>query len=775
MSFFSVKESIANQPGVHGEEQRELLTQSLDTWLGQLLAASIAQTTADASDFALIAVGSLGRGEPTLRSDLDLVLLHQPRARHAEKVAAGIWYPIWDSGMSLDHSVRTIAEARAMAMRDPKVVTGLLDARLVAGDSELGSRLHQDIHADWRKSSAKMLPQLRDLVAERRSRSGDLFQLLEPDLKESYGGLRDVGILRALGATWRVETGQADWLDSAKFLLDVRSRMHLKSRSDRLRLQDQPEIAQDLGFRNAAELLRSIYLAGRKIAYASDRAWGQLERTKGKRDVRRPIADGVVIHGGEVVLAKTVMPDLESGHNIVEMTLSVAAAASIAELPISPFLLGWLSKSGLEIAPVWNSAMRNSLLQLLGSRFGMLSTWESLDQFDLISRWLPEWEHVRSLPQFNSLHEFTVDRHLVECVVQGQELTRTVKRPDLLLMACLLHDIGKGLAGDHSVVGAQMTREIMSRMGFKDQEVHSVELLVLHHLLLADTATRRDIEDPAVIDSLCAHLESPDNIELLLALTLADSRATGPSLRSQWRENLIIDAAQRAIQKLSGKIPAKSEPVFDGSMYSPDSDGVIFHSESESDGYRVVIGLPDQIGLLTAVAGVFAMHRVHVRAADLYESPLRAIQVWSVKPLFGDLPDVDFLLRDIKRVLSGELDLESKLEGIHSPDSSVMVNISRVSDQQTVVEVRARDRKALLYDISRAISACALTITGARISTLGLDAVDVFFIRNSLGQPPTEFEGQQVISAIRRHLAPEFDSTLQSQSDRMALETNLGG
>lgn len=757
MSFYSVRESLANQPGVHGEEQRKVLTQSLDTWLGQLLAASVAETTANPTDFALVAVGSLGRGEPTLHSDLDLVLLHQPRARHAEKVAAGIWYPIWDSGMPLDHSVRTIAEARAMASRDPKVVTGLLDARLIAGETELGSRLHQDIHADWRKSSAKMLPQLRELVDERRLRSGDIFQLLEPDLKESYGGLRDVGILRALGATWRVEIGQADWLDSARFLLDVRSRMHLQSRSDRLRLQDQPEIALDLGFRSAAELLRSIYLAGRQIAYASDRAWSQLERTKGKKDIRRPIADGVVIHGGEVVLAKTSMPHLESGDGVVDLTLSVAAASAIAELPISPSLLGRLGRSDPMVAQDWNFAMRNSLLQILGSRFGMRSTWESLDQFHLISRWLPEWEHVRSLPQFNSLHEFTVDRHLVECVVQGQELTRTVNRPDLLLMACLLHDIGKGLEGDHSVVGAQMARDIMNRMGFNDHDVRSVELLVLHHLLLADTATRRDIEDPAVVDSLCGQLESAENIELLLALTLADSRATGPSLRSQWRENLIAEAAQRAIQNLSGEMPPKTEPVFDDSMYSADSDGLVFHSESESDGYRVVIGLPDQIGLLAAVAGVFAMHRLHVRAADLYEDHLRAIQVWNIKPLFGDLPDVDLLRRDIKRVLSGELDLEGKFEGTQTRDSTVVVNLSRVSEQQTVVEVRARDRKALLYDISRAISSCALTITGARISTLGLDAVDVFFIRNSQGNPPTEIEGQRVISAIRRRLAPEID------------------
>jgi len=756
MSFFSVRESLVNQPGVHGEEQRKLLTQSLDTWLGQLLDVSIEKFSAKPSDFALVAVGSYGRGEPTLHSDLDLVLIHQPKARYAENVATEVWYPIWDSGMSLDHSVRTIAQARHMASQDLKVVTGLLDARLVAGNPELSAQLRQDIHDDWRKSSIKMIPELRELVELRRSRSGDIFQLLEPDLKDSYGGLRDVGILRALGATWRVEIGQADWIDSAQFRLNVRSRMHMYSRSDRLRLQDQPEIAQVLGFRNAEILLRSVYLAGRRIAYASDRVWNQLERSTSKKSVRRPVADGVVEQGGEVVLAKTSMPLLDSGRDVIDLTLSLGAAASIAELPISPSLLSRLSNSKSEDQEAWTPGMRNSLLQILGSRFGMLTVWESLDQFDLISRWLPEWEHVRSLPQFNSLHEFTVDRHLVECVIQGQEFTRTVQRPDLLLMACLLHDIGKGLDGDHSVIGAQMAREIMNRMGFVEQDTHSVELLVLHHLLLADTATRRDIEDPTVIDALCMQLESQANIELLLALTLSDSRATGPSLRSQWRENLISEAAQRAIARLSGDVSSVSETKFDGSIYSPDSDGLIFHSESEWDGFKVVIGFPDRIGLLAAVAGVFAMHKLHVRAADLYEDHEQAIQVWSIKPLFGDLPNVDLLRRDIKRALSGELDLESRLEGAHFSDPTVIINISRISSQQTVVEVRARDRKALLFDIARAISSCSLTITGARISTLGLDAVDAFFIRSASGHSPTEAEGQQVAVAIHERLAPEI-------------------
>lgn len=757
MSFLSVKESLARQPGVPGEEQRMALTRSLDTWLSQLLDEAVHKHDADSAHFALIAVGSYGRSEPTLHSDLDLVLLHHPKARCTALVAEELWYPIWDSGTSLDHSVRTIAQARKIASQDLKALTGLLDTRHIAGNAEISSNLREEIHKDWRKSSSQMIPELRELVESRRSMSGDLFQLLEPDLKESYGGLRDVGILRALAATWKVEVAFADWLESAQFLLNVRSRMHVISRSDRIRLQDQPEIARDLGFSNPEELLRAIYLAGRKIAYASDRSWNQIASTSTKRDPRRPIADGVVVHGGEVVLAKTAASQLEDTEGIVDLILNVAGAASVAELPVSPSLLRRIGDTTNYHSKSWTPGMRNALLQILGSRFGMMSTWESLDQFHLISRWLPEWEHVRSLPQFNSLHEFTVDRHLVECVVQGQDLTRSVERPDLLLLACLLHDIGKGIDGDHSIVGAKMAREILERMGFGESDISSVELLVLHHLLLADTATRRDLEDPAVLSNICEKLQTRQNIELLLALTLADSRATGPSLRSQWRENLISEAANKAIASLSGESSPYIGVEFDSSHYLADSDGLIFHSESDADGYRLVIGFPDRIGMLAAVAGVLAIHKLHVRAADLYDDQERAIQVWSVKPLFGDLPNEDVLRRDIKRALSGELDIDSKLSGMHSLDSSALVSISKVSDMQTVVEVRARDRKALLFDIARAISSCDIAITGARISTLGLDAVDAFFIRSPSGELPSEEQCNLVVAAITKRLSTSIE------------------
>lgn len=721
----AVRDSLIHQPSIQGRERRKLLTEALDTWLCQLFMDAIGTSQAIPTDFALAAVGSYGRAEVTLNSDLDLVLLYRPKAAFRDQVASEIWYPIWDAGISLDHSVRTIDHARKMAIADLKVMTGLLDIRHISGNEAMTMELKNIVHSDWRKSSKKMLPRLHEIVADRRAKSGDLFQLLEPDIKESYGGLRDVGVLRAMAATWQFEVMQPRWRESSEFLLDIQDRLHMQSRSNRLRLQDQIDIASDFHFESPSALLRAVYLAGRSIAHASDHAWYQVENPTRKRDIRRPLAEGVVSFNGEVVLARST-----SNAYPASIGLSVASAAASHEMPISQSLLDRYSEIFGSIQKPWTESMRESFVSVLGSKYAMQNLWESLDQAGVVSLWIPEWESVRSLPQFNPLHEFSVDRHLVECVQHAHEFVRAVSRPDLLLLACLFHDIGKGSSGDHSEVGAKIVVDVMHRMGYDNDETRVVELLVLHHLLLAETATRRDIEDPAVIADLCLKLERMEVVELLRALTIADSRATGPSLRSQWRENLINQTAFKALSNFSGHTVPAVSPAFDLSHVNSDHDELLFKSTKKDDGYEIVVGFADASGLLAHVAGILAMHRLDVRSADVYGKDDQAFQMWNVRPLFGDLPNEAILRGDLKRALSGEIDLERRLAGNRIPDATAVVTWECVSGAQTVIEVRARDRKGLLFDIAQVISDSGLSIVGARISTLGRDVVDVFFVRN---------------------------------------------
>ncbi|TDB83968.1 [protein-PII] uridylyltransferase, partial [Actinomadura sp. KC216] len=462
----------------------------LDRWLGSLLPVL--------EDVALVAVGSHARRELTPGGDLDLVLLHRGRSGIAE-IAGRVWYPVWDSGLRLDHSVRTVHEARTVARGDLKAALGLLSARWIAGDRSLADELRTGVLTDWRADATARLAELSQLCRERWEAQGELAFLLEPDLKEARGGLRDVHILHAVAASW-VASGPDGRVRAAHdLLLDVRHALHdvTGRSSDRLVLQEQDAVAHALGLADANALLRSLSAAARTITYATSHA---LRRAKPRRGAieRRPVGDGAVEHDGEVVLARNA--DL----NDPALILRVAAAAAHAGLPLAPATVDRLADRAAVPAPPWPAAARDALVSLLGAGPAAIGVWEALDQADLIVRLLPEWERVRNRPQRNPVHRFTVDRHLVETAAGAAALTREVARPDLLLLSALLHDIGKGSPGDHSTTGAVIAHDIGTRLGLPEDDVRVLETLVRHHLLLPETATRRDIDDPMTVQTVTA-------------------------------------------------------------------------------------------------------------------------------------------------------------------------------------------------------------------------------------------------------------------------------
>ncbi len=238
---------------------------------------------------SLVAVGGYGRGELSPRSDLDLLLLHDGSdAKAVAALADRIWYPVWDLGLALDHSVRTPAEARKTAGEDLKVQLGLLDARHIAGDLGLTAGLRTAVLADWRNQAPKRLPELQELCAERAERQGELQYLLEPDLKEARGGLRDATALRAVAASWLADAPREGLADARRRLLDVRDALHLTTgrATDRLALQEQDQVAAELGLLDADTLLRQVYEAARVISYASDVTWREVGRVLRSRAVR---------------------------------------------------------------------------------------------------------------------------------------------------------------------------------------------------------------------------------------------------------------------------------------------------------------------------------------------------------------------------------------------------------------------------------------------------------------------------------------------------------
>ncbi|PRY45673.1 UTP--GlnB (protein PII) uridylyltransferase GlnD [Geodermatophilus tzadiensis] len=738
----------------------------LDDWLGGLLADAVAGTPpprqrrggppprSGADGVALVAVGSLGRREPPPHGDLDLVLVHDGRPEVAA-LADAVWYPIWDAGVRLDHSVRSVAEAVAVASTDVKAGLGLLDARLVAGDAGLAAALRAATLASWRQSAGRLLPQLRDLRRTRARQVGELAFLLEPDLKEAYGGLREGQVLRAVAAAQLVDEPSAEVEAVYAFLLDVRDELRRRTGrpGDVLVRQEQRPVAAALGLADEDRLLREVSLAGRRLAFVADDTWRRVEaalvrrpRARYRRVRREPLAEGVVRQGDEVVLARDARPAADPG-----LLLRGAAAAAREDLLLSPYTLKVLAVHSPPVPEPWPAEVRWSFLRLLASGRPAVPVIEQLDQEGLLARLLPEWDRVRSLPQRHPWHRFTVDRHLVEAAAAAAELTHDVDRPDLLLVAALLHDVGKGWPGDHSVVGEPVAAAIAARMGFSDVDAATLGTLVRHHLLLPDTAVRRDIDDPATIDRVAATIGGDAQVlQLLHALAQADGAATSSSAWSPWKAHLVAHLVARVQARLGGVPAAGADPgpvlhPTEPSVRAAGTDGAVTVGvEDLADGQQVTIGAPDRPGLFSRLAGVLALNQLDVRAAKVNVVDGRATAVFAVRPRFGRVPQPTILADAVRAALEGTLPLADRLRqreadyrqgtGRATPPR-ISWHDSEVSGEATgIVEVRAADRAGLLYRLTAALAAEGLDVTSARIETLGADAADYFYVVSPTGE-----------------------------------------
>ncbi|MFF7081627.1 [protein-PII] uridylyltransferase [Streptomyces lavendulae] len=776
-----------------GPSRRSALSTLSDHWLSALFAAAARETGVRGA--ALVAVGGYGRAELSPRSDLDLLLLHDGKAepRALAALADRLWYPVWDLGLALDHSVRTPAEARKTAAEDLKAHLGLLDARLVAGDAGLLAGLRTSVLADWRNQAVKRLPQLHALCRERAERAGELRFLLEPDLKEARGGLRDATALRAVAASWLADAPREGLADARRRLLDARDALHLVTgrATDRLSLQEQPQVAARLGLLDADALLREVYEAARVISYAGDVTWREVGRVLRARTARprlrgllgtrgapagerAPLAEGVVESDGEAVLALAARPERDP-----VLPLRFGAAAAQAGLPVSLHAVRRLADRARPLPVPWPAEAREQLLTLLGAGEPTVAVWEALEAEGLITRLLPDWERVRCRPQRNPVHTWTVDRHLIETAVRASALTRRVSRPDLLLMAALLHDIGKGWPGDHSVAGETIARDMAARVGFDPEDVAVLGTLVRHHLLLVDTATRRDLDDPATVRAVAAAVGSTGTLEILHALTEADALATGPAAWSTWRGSLVADLVARVAAVLSGSPPDASEPDIPTTEQErlavealrTGEPVLMLHArreEEEAVGVELVVAVPDQPGVLPAAAGVLALHRLTVRAAELrfLELPDRLGEAlvlrWRVAAEYGALPEAARLRTDLVRALDGSLDVPARLadreaayprrRGVVPPPPRVAV-VPDVSSLATVLEVRAPDAVGLLHRIGRALESRRVRVRSAHVSTLGANAVDTLYVVDTDGKPLSRADAAALAAAVETALS----------------------
>src|SRR5579859_1054224 len=392
----------------------------------------------------------------------------------------------------------------------------------------------------------------------------------------------------------------------------------------------------------------------------------------------------------------------------------------------------------------WPAGARDAFTALLGAGQAAVGVWEALDQEGLINALLPDWERVRNRPQRNPLHKHTVDRHLVETAARAAALTREVGRPDLLLLAAFLHDIGKGWPGDHSVGGEVVARDVAHRAGFGEADAELVASAVRHHLLLPQTAVRRDLDDPVTVARVAGIVGSRALLGLLHALAIADGQATGPAAWSDWKASLVAELVDRVSAELSGE-PAPF-PELPRRLAALAAAGA---PEALVSGGEVTVAGPAGHGLLWQAAGVLASHRLVVRSANVFTQDGMAVTVLRVAPEFGDPPDAGAVAGDLRRMLAGLLDVTERLRrraaassgrspavpGVPPPKVTLVDDASRTA---TVGEIRAHDEPGLLWRMGRALGECGLDVRAARVETLGAEAVDVFYVVDGSGGPVTD-------------------------------------
>lgn len=738
------------RPDLSGRTLARRLCDQMDGWLSTL-------ATNLPDGWALAATGGYASYRLAPGSDVDVMLLHPAKnvsADQLSEVAAALWYPFWDAGLKLSAATHTKRSALELASHDLVTITSLIGMRPLGGNSMLTHAVRADALAMWRKDTWEWLTKLSAANEERWFRFGDVASRLEPDLKDGRGGLRDHDAVR-----WALRTEEEvvarslegpldDLAVSASTLAAVRGELHRHTNraSNVLHLEDQDAVAAASGYDDSDDMMLAVSAAARVIEWTCARFWERIEeqaqraaKSRGRaRHTREPLGPGAQLVDGEVEL--TADADLSDQSTIFR----VAATAAHGGHRLARSALLRMANTPTPHVERWTNRTRQEFLSLLGAGDDLVRVADSLEFFGLLSRFVPEWRVVRCRPQRNAFHVFTVDRHLLQTVVEANALVRTVARPDMLLLGALLHDIGKGHPGDHTEVGTRLVVDIATRMGFDAADVDTLRCLVDCHLLLPETATRRDLDDPRTAQIVAERVGSLERLELLRALVEADSRATGPTAWNGWKAGLIEELVRVSSAVLRGHEP-ETTVNRDTKQFAPlirryRHEAVPCLEHVTGDGFDVVtVASADHRGLFAEIAGTLALNAVEVVSADVWTSrdgtAVDRFHVrWSTEP---DWPRVE---RDLRGAVQHTVDIAAGLEQrmrqatrLRRPTAAAPAQLevlmsNESSTETTIIDVRAPDAVGVLYRLAATLRDLDLDIRSAKVATLGHEVVDVFYV-----------------------------------------------
>jgi [protein-PII] uridylyltransferase len=806
---------LAYSPGHHGRWSARRRAELVDLALAELFAA---QTPPDG--VALVALGGYGRGILAPASDVDLLVLHGD-ARDVGPLAEALLYPLWDLGLTVGHAVRTPDECLVASVDRLDTLTATLDARLVAGDAETYAHMRGLVLGWVREDPGGFAARLLEAAEQRRQRFGSVSRLLEPDLKEGAGGLRDIQSLGwlaivigerpdtpTLDGVGLLRQAERDALDDAEeFLVRVRSALHLAAgrHTDRLRRDQQPALARDMGFVDQPglsavdALMRALFGHARQVEH--------VENTVFERFLGPPGADE--------------LPELTPAG-----VMQALASAAERGRALSFTQLDRLQTTPLPDPIEWSAQVRDAFLRLLRAGEPGVRALEAMDRIELLERFLPEWSAVRCRPQRDPYHRYSVDVHLLEALRgMGRLLDEPVNDDpmvswavaqvaddrDAMLLGALLHDIGKTGEGNHVPVGARVAREVLDRMRVERPAADLVAFMVREHLLISDTATRRDLGDEDLILGIAARVGAPERLAALFLLTVADARATGPSAWTPWRRALVgelvakvqrvlergemgDERAERLLQvqgalreRLSGEAREQVEAFLDrvprgyllavppelaAEHFAMMAAPVGAHEVRTASGpaerpgaHRLTVIAADRPGLLSWVAGALALAGLSILSAQVFTTTDDlAVDLFEVEGSFE--PEVGEerwrqFRHMLRRAIEGRISLEhlvdEKRRSYPPPpvDPAVTVDVDDdASDFFTVIEVGAPDRIGLLFDLTRTLAELELDVHLAKVATYEGRVVDAFYVRDTAEGPILDTKR---LAAIRRALVERID------------------
>jgi [protein-PII] uridylyltransferase len=795
----------AYSPGHHGRWSSGRRTEMVDRALVALFEeAPIAGDRAIRT--ALVALGGYGRAALGPSSDIDLLLLHEGAAPDAVAVLAdAVLYPLWDGGFEIGHAVRTVAEAVLIAEERLEVLTAELDARFVAGDRELVEEMTAKILAVARSDPPAFATRLRAEAMDRHERAGSTAHLLEPDLKDGAGGLRDINALgwleRAIGASLEsaglLRVRERNRLDAAEeFLTRVRSALHLSAsrRTDRLVVDQQGPIARMMGFEDEPRLpapdglMRVLFEHARQVMHVSGSVFGRMLADADDALLSR---DPGAIPGDaqEILIALAEMAEAGSSPSISLLDeLEAAAPAQDVE---------------------WTDDAREAFLRILRAGESGVAAVETLDRLGLLVRYVPAWSDVRCRPQRDPYHRLTVDAHLTAALaamglmLDGGDPGDAVEREavgqvgdrDALLLGSLLHDIGKIGEGGHVPVGARVADEVLRLMRIAPGTRELATFMVAEHLLLPDTATRRDLTDDDLILGVAARIGSTERLAALYLLAKADAAATGPGAWTPWRRTLIrelvakiqrifdrgqmgtelaavlserveqlrarlANEAEGAVERFVLRMPRgyflSVEPATAARQFSTIAPrlGVsevraVSIAGAQPGTYELLVVAVDRPGLLSWIAGALSLAGLSILTAQVFTTDDGvAVDLFEVEGAWEPEVGEDRwrrFRRTLRGTIAGTISLERRVDEMRrhypAPRADLPVTVAvdnRSSDFFTVVEVGAPDRIGLLHDITAALADLRLDVHVARVSTYTGRVVDAFYVRDSLGRKITD-------------------------------------